>query len=83
MAVGWRSLTPKFPIEEGKLIFFGHSHTSKFYRNGVCIPFSNSIKKSILIKHTAVNIGSVIDHREWVLYDSGDKTIEFKTCLIN
>jgi predicted phosphodiesterase len=75
-------LTPKFPIEEGKLVFFGHSHTSKLYMNGICIPFQFNQKIHINSGHTAVNIGSVIDHREWVLYDSEDKTIEFKKLVL-
>lgn len=66
------------PIEE-RLVFYGHSHTSGMFRNGEAeaIVFDEWI--DVKSGHILVNVGSVIDHREWVLYDASLQKIMFKS----
>ncbi|WP_432355164.1 metallophosphoesterase family protein [Sporosarcina sp. A2] len=59
------------------LLFHGHTHTSSWSVDGKKQPFqffqSISVPKTCVV----VNVGSVIDHTEWVLYDDSDRTITF------
>lgn len=61
------------------LVFFGHSHRSGMYLD------SKKIQEPILFgqeiqlqdKNYWINVGSVVDHREWCLYDSKNRSISF------
>ncbi|MEK4485531.1 metallophosphoesterase [Psychrobacillus sp. FSL H8-0484] len=71
--------TPVLPITKHETIFFGHSHQSALFLNGERKPFRFDEQVHIpLATHIGVNVGSVIDNREWVLYDPKAQTIEFK-----
>lgn len=61
-----------------RLTFYGHSHTSGLFRNGKAedIIFNEWI--DVQEGRLLVNVGSVIDHREWVLYDATSQKIMFK-----
>ncbi|MDW0115514.1 metallophosphoesterase family protein [Sporosarcina thermotolerans] len=59
------------------LTFYGHSHNSGLMHNGK--------KEDVLFEHpyfigagqTLVNVGAVVDDREWVLFDSTHNTVSF------
>ncbi|WP_313890836.1 metallophosphoesterase family protein [Psychrobacillus sp.] len=70
--------TPQITENEEKLFFFGHSHTSSLFLNGVRSAFQFDEIIHLSSAHTGVNVGSVVTNREWVLYDSEERTIEFK-----
>lgn len=61
------------------LIFFGHSHQSGLYRKGKkvekMVHFGEEIR--LIKKKYWINVGSVVDHQEWCLYDSEARTIMF------
>lgn len=59
------------------LIFFGHTHYSCLYRKGKRQPFVFGEPISLTNKRYGINVGSVVDHREWVLYDANARTITF------
>ncbi len=67
------------PPFETPLLFFGHSHRSALYCNGV----RTEIEFDLLYKlnkteQYAINVGSVVENREWCLYDSEEMTVTFK-----
>lgn len=66
------------PFEE-KIIFFGHTHNSAIYINGekFKIQFDKPYDLSSYEK-VVVNVGSVINKREWAIYDSDTQTVIFK-----
>lgn len=59
------------------LIFFGHTHYSFLYRKGKRKSFVFGEPIALTKKHYGINVGSVVDHREWVLYDANARTITF------
>lgn len=59
------------------LIFFGHTHYSFLYRKGKRKPFTFGEPIALTKKHYGINVGSVVDHREWVLYDATARTVTF------
>lgn len=72
------------PIElpiaiETPLLFFGHSHRSGIYRKGkkLPLPILYGEEFPLIKKKYWINVGSVVDHREWCLYDSEARTITF------
>lgn len=71
----WQPLTTHLP--DDTLVFFGHSHDSVLYRKKK--PQSFTFGEPILLekKKYGINVGSVVDNREWVLYDSSARTITF------
>ena len=74
-------ITPSF---ESKILFFGHSHRSALYINGN----RNKIQfdKPYLLnqyEQVIVNVGSVVDHLEWCIYDSDTLTVTFKKSTLN
>lgn len=78
--INWQ---PTFPTITKKLLFFGHSHESGLYHKNKKLPiriqFGNPI--SLQQKQYGVNVGSVVNHREWCLYDSNNQTITFMCAL--
>ena len=74
-------ITPSF---EGKILFFGHSHRSALYINGIRnkIEFDKpySLKQ---FNQIIVNVGSVVDNLEWCIYDSDALTVTFKKSTLN
>lgn len=72
----WKPTFLQFDIP---LIFFGHSHESAIYENG--LPFLKKIVfgKEIPLPNRQfyINVGSVVHNREWCLYDSDKRSITF------
>lgn len=67
---------PKF---ETSLLFFGHSHYAALYegikRNRIKFDKPYYLGDG---KQHIINVGSVVDHREWCIYDSEEKSVIFK-----
>lgn len=64
---------------ETPLLFFGHSHRSGIYRKKKKLPLEIVYGQELQLikKKYWINVGSVVDHREWCLYDSLARTITF------
>ncbi|WP_107950062.1 metallophosphoesterase family protein [Lysinibacillus parviboronicapiens] len=75
-SVTWQ---PTFPTIEKQLLFFGHSHESGLYRRNKKLPIRIHFGQPITLqeKQYGINVGSVVDHREWCLYDSEQRTVTF------
>lgn len=75
-SVSWQ---PKFPSIDKQLLFFGHSHESGIYRQNKKLPIRIHFGQPIELqaKQYRINVGSVVDHREWCLYDSDKRTVTF------
>ena len=78
--INWQ---PTFPVFKKQLLFFGHSHESGLYHNNKKLPIHIQFGKPIALqkKQYGVNVGSVVDHREWCLYDSTNQTVTFMRAL--
>lgn len=78
--INWQ---PTFPAFKKQLLFFGHSHESGLYHNNKKLPIHIQFGKPIALqqKQYGVNVGSVVDHREWCLYDSTNQTVTFMCAL--
>lgn len=70
---------PTFPLFKKPLLFFGHSHESGIYHQNKKLPIHIRFGQPIALqeKHYGINVGSVVDHREWCLYDSDKRTVTF------
>ncbi|MGN4127471.1 metallophosphoesterase family protein [Lysinibacillus sphaericus] len=75
-SVTWQ---PTFPPFEKQLLFFGHSHESGLYSRNKKLPVRIHYGQPITLqdKQYGINVGSVVDHREWCLYDSEKRTVTF------
>lgn len=62
---------------ESSLVFYGHSHRSSLTIDGVNQQIDFGIPYTITGENVLVNVGSVVDNREWVIYDSVEKTVTF------
>lgn len=71
----WQPLTTHLP--DDTLVFFGHSHDSVLYRKKKPRPFTFGEPIPLENKKYGINVGSVVDNREWVLYDSSARTVTF------
>lgn len=71
------------PSFDTPILFFGHSHYSAIYKEGVrmSVDFNQPIKLD-LTKQTVVNVGSVVDKQEWVIYDAENAIVTFKKALL-
>ncbi len=81
-SVTWQ---PKFPPFKKPLLFFGHSHESGLYRGNKKLPIRIHFGQPIALqeKQYGINVGSVVDHREWCLYDSEKRTVTFMVAPSN
>ncbi|MEK5233355.1 metallophosphoesterase family protein [Lysinibacillus sp. FSL K6-0232] len=79
-SVSWQ---PTFPPFQKSLLFFGHSHESGLYHQQKKLPIRIRYGEPISLqdKQYGVNVGSVVDHHEWCLYDSHARTITFMRAL--
>lgn len=68
---------PIFPEINTQLLFFGHSHRSALYIKGERKVMPFHVKIPLGNERYQINVGSVVDHKEWLLYDSESKTIQF------
>ena len=67
------------PLFKTKILFFGHSHRSALYINNERTPIE--FDKPYLLsqyEQILINVGSVVDHLEWCIYDSDALTVTFK-----
>ncbi len=62
---------------ESSLVFYGHSHRSSLTIDGVNQQIDFGIPYTLTGENVLVNVGSVVDNREWVIYDSVEKTVTF------
>lgn len=62
---------------ESPIVFFGHSHDAALYRKGSKRDFQYGQPIYLKKKRYGVNVGSVVENREWCLYDSNAKTVTF------
>lgn len=69
--------TPLLNKFDESLVFFGHSHHSALFHKGTEQPFELHQPITLKKKRYAINVGSVIFHREWCLYDADKRTITF------
>lgn len=70
-------LTPQHKKLQQPLVFFGHSHNSALFRKGNNKPFTFQEPIQLTKKRYSINVGSVVFHREWCLYDSDTRSITF------
>lgn len=59
------------------LVFYGHSHLSEMSFDGVKQPIEFGVPYTVEGKKVLVNVGAVVEGREWVLYDAEEKTVTF------
>ncbi|MFC4411315.1 metallophosphoesterase family protein [Chungangia koreensis] len=69
---------PFIPFEHNELVFFGHSHRSAYYMDGDWKVPQFGITYEFKGKKAGINVGSVIDNREWVLFDSDTQSVTFQ-----
>jgi len=76
----WEPLNSAALEIDTSLVFFGHSHRSGIYQEFKKLHEPIQFGKEIQLhsmKNYWINIGSVVDNREWCLYDSETRTIRF------
>ena len=62
---------------ESSLVFYGHSHRSSLTIDSVNQQIDFGIPYTLTGENVLVNVGSVVDNREWVIYDSVENTVTF------
>lgn len=72
-----KTFNPTFPNIETPLLFFGHSHEAAIYNNGKRQPVPYNIPLSVGHKRYQINVGPVVENKEWCLYDSQEMTVTF------
>jgi predicted phosphodiesterase len=75
----WEPVNPTSFTVESPLLFFGHSHKSGLYRKNKKIyePIHFGEEIQLTKKKYWINVGSVVDNREWCLYNSEERSIMF------
>lgn len=68
---------PTFPPQETPLLFFGHSHRAALYVNGQRTPVPYNVPLQLNDKPYQINVGAVVENKEWCLYDSEKMTVIF------
>lgn len=68
---------PTFPTFTTPLVFFGHSHRAAVYVAGQRITMPPNATLDVSSGNFVINVGAVVFHREWCLYDSKKKMIYF------
>jgi predicted phosphodiesterase len=69
--------TPIIPDFGDKIVFYGHSHRAGIMERNESILFTYNETIKLHHLNIQVNVGSVIDHVEWLLYDAELHTISF------
>ena len=62
---------------ESPLVFYGHSHRSALTIDGVNQKLNFGKPYALTGEKVLVNVGSVVDNQEWVIYDSVENTVTF------
>lgn len=68
---------PTFPPQETPLLFFGHSHRAAVYVNGQRMAVPYDVPLQLSDKPYQVNVGAVVENKEWCLYDSEKMIVTF------
>lgn len=69
---------PRFPTYETPLLFFGHSHRAAIYIEKVRTKIDYNLPIHVGNGQTyEINVGSVVESRDWCLYDSEQMTVTF------
>ena len=66
-----------FPPYETPLLFFGHSHRAAIYINGVRTKITYNQPIYVGDQKYEINVGAVVESRDWCLYDSEQMTVTF------
>lgn len=68
---------PTFPYCETPLLFFGHSHRAAIYVNErrLAVPYEQALY--VGGGRYEINVGAVVESRDWCLYDSEAMTVTF------
>lgn len=72
-----KTFNPTFPNIETPLLFFGHSHEAAIYKDGLRHSVPYDIPLAVGKKQCQINVGPVVDNKEWCLYDSEEMTVTF------
>lgn len=73
----YNELPPDHITEGESLVVHGHTHTSSWAVEGEVKEFEFSVPIKLPQETVTVNVGSVVEHREWVLYDDSERIITF------
>lgn len=75
----WEPVNMSLLEIDTSLVFFGHSHRSGIYMDAKKLHEPIHFGQAISLSNDAywVNVGSVVDNREWVLYDSDNRSVTF------
>ncbi|HJH10459.1 MAG TPA: metallophosphatase family protein [Metalysinibacillus jejuensis] len=68
---------PTFPSFSTPLVFFGHSHRAAYYVGNKRMPMPPNARLDVTNKQLMINVGAVVFHREWCLYDSEKHYVQF------
>ncbi|MGM9950936.1 MAG: metallophosphoesterase family protein [Lysinibacillus sp.] len=69
---------PSFPPYETPLLFFGHSHRAAIYTEKKRTQIEYNKPFHVGDGHTyEINVGAVVESRDWCLYDSRQMTVTF------
>ena len=72
------SFQPTFPLYETPLLFFGHSHRAAIYTEKKRTQIEYNKPLHVGDGHTyKINVGAVVESRDWCLYDSRQMTVTF------
>lgn len=66
-----------FPPYDTPLLFFGHSHRAAIYINGVRTKITYNQPIYVGDQKYEINVGAVVESRDWCLYDSEQMTVTF------
>lgn len=66
-----------FPPYDTPLLFFGHSHRAAMYINGVRTKITYNQPIYVGDQKYEINVGAVVESRDWCLYDSEQMTVTF------
>ncbi|WOV85462.1 metallophosphoesterase family protein [Sporosarcina jeotgali] len=73
----YNELPPEHITQGEDLVVHGHTHTSTWAVEGKLKEFEFSVPIKLPQKAVTVNVGSVVDHREWLLYNDNERMITF------
>lgn len=73
----YNELPPKEISAGQRLVFHGHTHRSSWSIDKIEQPFQFGQPIALTGKQLTVNVGSVVDHKEWLLFNSDKNTITF------
>lgn len=70
-------VTPRHKKYKNNIVFFGHSHHSAIFHKKKSLKFKFGHELILKKKRYSINVGSVVYHREWCLYDADVRSITF------